>query len=350
MSVNITKDSKILIIPNSESSKLVLISLPHPKSKQFTRFAYSSNSFYEILKINGSNPHSKSLFYNDVIRDGIYKSILLQPLNDNQTDDKENEDNGFAIEDPTYYTLTPFNPIYLILDILIDNKDRFLSFDDIIEKYESLIENKEALIIPHKLFEKSLKPFTDFQNLGNEIYYKLSELKFQSFINSKIKSLNNFFQNNRQKNSIVTNFILPPITPLLSTTSETTSENKTDENLIPTPEIINQSYTKTSFSILSSYLSQTSLTFLSLLTPSLFQFKELEIFIKYSKQHRKNVENARKHMEEMLISQEKENILNKKKTITKQPLKRKLSTKKTVKVQTGKGSIDSFFSKKPKTK
>ncbi|CAN6663909.1 hypothetical protein TRVA0_035S01090 [Trichomonascus vanleenenianus] len=154
-----------LVLPQNFSGKAVAASsfmtFKHPRTGEPCLFLCDGETTYELTAVGSSSlldsrPHVKASM--------DARSLLFAKTN-------------HIISDALIFTVTPFNPIFLILPTLYGNRRQYMTADDLGDILESRMA-KDTMPIPQQVISNALaKSGADYCDMMNGDMYKLNEDK-----------------------------------------------------------------------------------------------------------------------------------------------------------------------------
>lgn len=166
------------ILPRNlgHDARIFTIADPAYPSLQSRYLCCPSKSFYQFTKISAPT---------------AMKSWLIEPSNDEDEDAIPSVEDGIVYREMGYvakssqlFIATPIDPLFLVLPALISNeKSQFLSKHDYFGRMNDESDHLERLIYCDSLKHveymilSRMGAVCDFQNVGDESYYRLSEEK-----------------------------------------------------------------------------------------------------------------------------------------------------------------------------
>lgn len=205
MTNNTNPNRHVTIVLPSEiqtDNNCQFIQLLHPKTELPATFLYSQNknALYELTAINGSSQNITNKTPENEARSLMFSTNWVE-------------------SDSTIITATPFNPLYLILNALVDAKERFVCLEDLHDQMEQHCQDKPesaseseniAQVLPFKLMshELMIKACNHVEE-GGVTMYRLNESKLIEYLNNVCERVIK-----KAPESLVNNKINEPLQPI----------------------------------------------------------------------------------------------------------------------------------------
>lgn len=245
-----------VILSEEDVDGMIIEKFKNPRSQKVVNYATKDESFYELIEINK---------FNSLLKESskTFRSLILE---------ENGKENGLILEDSTFYMLTKFNFVFILINFFNNlNKEtsRFQSLEDLIDFFSE--NGLEVCKVNENIIKKSLNLICEVINEGNEEYFKFSNEKVTEFLTSRVSKISENFPD-----SILEKLIKPKLYPI-------------DINDKIPEEILKSSILQHSIKLISNYIS-------------------VELEQKLEKQFEANFIELNKYIEELAIAKKKKKL------------------------------------------
>jgi hypothetical protein len=195
LAASVATPPQVFVLPKGASSEARVITLPDPASSSPSRyFVCPEKGFYEFTKVAAPKK--------------ACRSWLLAPQNSggarvedntNEEDSKEQEEEGYVLEQPNMFVATPIDPLFVLLPLLVGGESgSYLTFSDFVFTTEKEGLAQLQQLLRQKTFaklEKSIEArigvVCDCIDMGDgeDKMYKLSVAKLAAALLSKANNM-----------------------------------------------------------------------------------------------------------------------------------------------------------------